>query len=236
MSSKNNSVTIPGAILLAGIIIAIAIIIAFAGNKNSASNPKTASQNNTVTIAQAAKEVGLSARNIEACVENNDHSDDVAADEENAAAVGAQGTPFTVVVGPDGQTFPVSGALPQEAWEFLIDTMIGDEEPLPEVEQDLSKNVRPIDETDHIFGDPNAPVILIEYSDIDCPFCKRLHPVLETIVENRPDDVAWAYRHLPLTNLHPEARKKAEAVECVAAQSDNETTWEFLNLLINGSE
>ncbi len=77
---------------------------------------------------------------------------------------------------------------------------------------------RPVDETDHITGAADAKVTIIEYSDTECPFCKRFHPTMQRIVEEYPDDVRWVYRHFPLEALHSQALKEAEALECAGEQ------------------
>jgi protein-disulfide isomerase len=231
---NTSSLNTPSAIIVAGIVIAIAIIIAFAGNGKT-NQPITQNTDGRPTIGEAAKAVGLRANQVEACVENDEQLAVVEKHLADATDIGATGTPNAVIIGPDGQTFPVSGALPREAWEFIIDIMLGQsDESLPELEDDLSGNVDPVTNADHLRGNPEAPVIIVEYSDIDCPFCQRVHPILASIVEDRPDDVAWVYRHFPIPSLHPDAPAKAEAAECVAAQTDNETFWEYLDLLIEG--
>lgn len=70
---------------------------------------------------------------------------------------------------------------------------------------------------------------IIEYSDIDCPFCKRFHPTMQQVLTNYDGQVRWAYKHLPLTSLHPNARVKALASECAADQGK---FWEYLDALI----
>lgn len=95
--------------------------------------------------------------------------------------------------------------------------------------------VQPINEDDHIRGNPNAPIVLIEYSDYECPFCKRFHETMNRIIgEYGPDGkVAWVYRHLPLESLHPNAPMIAEASECVAEQVGNEGFWTFTDLVFS---
>jgi protein-disulfide isomerase len=77
--------------------------------------------------------------------------------------------------------------------------------------------VRPVGEDDHVRGDPDAPVTVIEYSDFECPFCGEFHPTLQRLVAES-DDVRWVYRHFPLPSLHPNAEMAAEASECAAEQ------------------
>lgn len=79
--------------------------------------------------------------------------------------------------------------------------------------------VKPVDEkTDHIRGNKNAKVTLIEYSDFECPFCLRHLDTINQILAQYPNDVRLIYRHYPLTSIHPEAQKAAEASECAGAQ------------------
>ncbi|MCH7492054.1 DsbA family protein [Patescibacteria group bacterium] len=70
---------------------------------------------------------------------------------------------------------------------------------------------------DHIRGDKNAPITLVEYSDFECPFCTRHQPTLDQILEEYDGQVKLVYRHYPLS-FHPEAQKAAEASECAGDQ------------------
>lgn len=87
---------------------------------------------------------------------------------------------------------------------------------------------------DHIRGDANAPVKIVEYSDTECPFCKRFHPTLLQIMDEYGKDgkVAWIYRHFPLDQLHSKARKEAEATECAAELGGNDKFWAYLDRLM----
>lgn len=67
-------------------------------------------------------------------------------------------------------------------------------------------------------GNPNAPVRIVEFSDFQCPFCAKTHPVVEAVRRRHPGRVAVLYRHFPLDALHPYARQAAQASECAAAQ------------------
>ncbi|MDH3282605.1 MAG: DsbA family protein, partial [Gammaproteobacteria bacterium] len=71
--------------------------------------------------------------------------------------------------------------------------------------------VRPVSAgRDHIRGNPSAPVTLIEYSDFECPFCKKFHATAKKVLDESRGQVKWVYRHFPLDQLHPgKARKEA---------------------------
>jgi protein-disulfide isomerase len=89
--------------------------------------------------------------------------------------------------------------------------------------------LRPVSKSrDHIRGDPAAPVALIEYSDFECPFCKRFHSTAKRMVDESKGQVKWIYRQFPLDELHPgKARKEAVASECAAEIGGNGAFWKF---------
>lgn len=89
----------------------------------------------------------------------------------------------------------------------------------------LKIEFRPVDPSrDHIRGDVNAPITLIEYSDLECPFCKIFHASLQQVLQEYPGKVRWVYRHFPLAQLHPKAAKEAEASECAG-----DKFWDFVD-------
>lgn len=92
-------------------------------------------------------------------------------------------------------------------------------------------SIPPVTARDHVFGSPNAPVVLIEYSDFQCPFCARIHPDLKRIVEESNGEVAWVYRHYPLESIHPQAKPAAVAAECIAKQKGSEAFWKFADAI-----
>jgi protein-disulfide isomerase len=90
----------------------------------------------------------------------------------------------------------------------------------------------PVTAADHIRGDISAPVKIVEYSDLECPFCKRFHTTLQEIMKSSygtENKVAWVFREFPLAQLHPKAVKEAEAAECVAELGGNEAYWKFID-------
>ncbi len=84
---------------------------------------------------------------------------------------------------------------------------------------------------DHILGNPDAEIFIVEYTDFDCPFCKQYHATMKQIIaEYGPSGkVAWVMRNFPLAQLHPNAPKLAEAAECVADLGGNDAYWKFLD-------
>lgn len=96
-----------------------------------------------------------------------------------------------------------------------------------------AKNVAKVTAKDHIVGNPDAAVKIIEFSDTECPFCKRLHETLNQVMDEYGKDgkVAWVYRHFPLTSLHSKAQAEAEATECAAELGGNAKFWAYINRL-----
>ena len=92
--------------------------------------------------------------------------------------------------------------------------------------------VKEVGSSDHIKGAKNAKVTLIEYSDFECPFCKRLAPSLMQALQDFPNDVRIVYRHFPLRSLHPNAQKAGEASECAAKIGGNDKFWAMHDKLI----
>lgn len=91
--------------------------------------------------------------------------------------------------------------------------------------------VRPVSEADHIIGNPGAPIIVIEYADIDSNFAEDFQATMQQLMsEYAPaGQVAWVYRHLPLTDQHPDSRRHAEAAECIASIGGPDMFWRFID-------
>ncbi len=103
----------------------------------------------------------------------------------------------------------------------------------PGVAQEENKEIKlePVTEKDHIRGNINAPIKIVEFSDIECPFCKRFHETMKQVSAEYGDKVAWVYRHSPLVQLHPKAFNQAHATECVAELGGEEKFWQYLDML-----
>lgn len=80
----------------------------------------------------------------------------------------------------------------------------------------------------HLYGNENARFTLIEYSDLECPFCKKFHSVLKKVIDSSLGLVNWQWKHLPLPIHNPMAAIEAEAAECVASIAGNRAFWVYL--------
>lgn len=85
----------------------------------------------------------------------------------------------------------------------------------------------PVSGDDHIRGPQNAPVTIVTYTDLECPFCKQFHFTMEQVKKEYGDEVAWVYRHFPLAQLHAKAQNEAHATECAAEQGGNDAFWNY---------
>ena len=94
---------------------------------------------------------------------------------------------------------------------------------------DLSDDVDP--ERDHIRGDADGPVTLVEYADFECPYCGRAEPTIrELLAMHSGDGLRYVFRHLPLSDVHPHAQLAAEASEAAHAQG---AFWEMHDTLMD---
>lgn len=95
-----------------------------------------------------------------------------------------------------------------------------------EVIIDLAAPVDP--KRDHLRGPRNAPVTVVEYGDFECPYCGKAEPAIRELLTGS-GEIRYAWRHLPLTDVHPHAQLAAEAAEAAAQQG---AFWEMHDLLM----
>src|SRR3954467_13007109 len=89
------------------------------------------------------------------------------------------------------------------------------------------------DHRDHIRGNPQGEVTLIEYGDFQCPHCGRAHPIITQLLERMGDDIRFVFRHFPLTQMHPDAQLAAGSAESAATQGK---FWEMHDALYENQE
>lgn len=90
-----------------------------------------------------------------------------------------------------------------------------------------------INENDYVFGKKDSDVIVIEYSDTECPYCISLHPTIEQIQSVYKDKIAYVYRHFPLTQIHPGAFDEARAISCAGNVGGDQAYYNFMEALFD---
>jgi Na+/H+ antiporter NhaA len=93
---------------------------------------------------------------------------------------------------------------------------------------DLSDDVDA--DRDHVRGPEDAPVTLLEYGDYECPYCGQAEEAIRAVLVEFGDDLRYAWRHLPLNDVHEHAQLAAEAAEAAAAQG---AFWPMHDLLLS---
>lgn len=88
-------------------------------------------------------------------------------------------------------------------------------------------DLEPVGEDDHVRGNADAEVLIVTYSDIECPYCGRFHETMSQLMDEYGDEVRWVFRHFPLS-FHPNAVPAANAVECAGEQGKS---WEYMDEL-----
>jgi len=72
----------------------------------------------------------------------------------------------------------------------------------------------------------SGEIVITEYSDLQCPFCLEAHPIIKSIIDEYEGKVRWEWKHFPLTGIHDNAFKAAEASECA---NDQGMFWEYVD-------
>ncbi len=165
------------------------------------------------------------------CVQDGTKKQVVEADSQQGASFGVAGTPNFFVNGR-----LLGGAFPFELFKEIIDKELagqGSTDPkvysaaLQAATSSGAFDTKPqnIDLGNAaVRGDANAPVTLVEFSDFQCPFCLKSLPTVNQIMSQYQGKVKLVYKHFPLDQIHPNARRAAEWSECVRDQGK---FWEF---------
>lgn len=96
--------------------------------------------------------------------------------------------------------------------------------------QPVAGKIKPVTSSDHIRGNVNAKVSVVVYSDFECPFCQKFHPIAQEMLKTYGDKIRLVYRHYPLP-FHQNAQKEAEASECIAELGGNDAFWKYTDTI-----
>lgn len=225
------SIIIAGLLIAGGIVLSKTLPQGTPGQGAGQPESQTEAQVRAELI-KTAKSLSLNSKALGVCLDNKIKESVVADAMELANKSGVQGTPTFVIIKRtygagdnilSEKQIPVVGA--RDKATFIAATERGI---APDGQSPLTGEKIVLTETDHYRGPARAEVIIVEYSDIDCPFCKRAKPTIEEILTENPE-YAYVYRHSPLVQLHPLAAYKAQATECILESDGPEGFWKFLN-------
>ncbi len=122
------------------------------------------------------------------------------------------------------------GRSPASVPETVVQVV--EEAPAAQAEQENEVRRYPVPEDDDpVFGPDDAPITIIEFSDYQCPYCRKWHvEVLPRLLEAYPDQIRLVYRDFPLTNIHENATPAAAAANCAGEQDQY---WAFNEALFS---
>jgi len=211
-------------------------------NSGSGSGPTgsaLAQQESAISVPNLkkyAKELGLNTGKFNKCLDSGEKKTLVDNDVKYGASVGVQGTPGFFI---NGQF--LAGAFPFQFFKEIIDKQIAGttSNDCTAYSVDLQKycsdpqnkafdpTAKEIDTTKGIpTGAKNGKVTIVEFSDFECPFCIRAFPTIEQVLKEYKNDVTLYFKQFPLTQIHQNAEKAAEASLCAGDQGK---FWEWHN-------
>lgn len=215
-NNKQQKITTPLAIIVAGALIMMGILLTNNGGK--AIEEKTLSE-----------QVGVNKEKFTQCMEDTNLEDlyNTTTASANLAMknipANERGTPYSVIIGKNGIKTEIRGAYPKEQIQKLIDEVNSGT-----VTNPYTGEIKGYEEGDHMIGNPDAPILIIEYSDLECPYCKKFGETMKEIISTSNGNVAWIYRHWV---VHQTALPKASASECVAQLKGNDAFWKYIDLV-----
>ncbi len=214
---NTDKLNIPAAIIVAGLIIAIAV---YAGGMSKPANTESKS---------IAEKIGLNESKLRACAEADTYKEKVTAGSESGdramsvLPADQRGTPYNVIMNvKTGVKVKLAGAYPYDSFKAAVDDLIAN------TATDQKIDLDPITAADHYYGNKDAQVVIVEYADLECPYCAVVHPTIQQILKEYDGKVAWVFRHFPL-NIHPNAHIKAVAAECAYAQGGDEAFFKYVD-------
>ncbi len=185
-----------------------------------------------------AKQIGLDVNKMDSCVNSGSKEADITAQETEGQGLGVQGTPGFFING-----MFVGGAFPYDAFKEIIDKVLAGTatSDIKSYSQTLQQAAaqqafNPVPKQVSIGNAPtqgpsNAKVVIVEYSDFQCPFCEQAYQTFKQIEQNYSGKYLLAYKQYPLRQIHPNAEKAAEVAACA---EDQGKFWQMHDALFGG--
>lgn len=210
------------------------IIFAQSSNKNTPIAKTTnitppLDKQTSQSIDEVVASLDIDQNEFQKCVDEKRFVQTVQNNVDSGTRAGVTGTPHSFVL-IDDAIYEIPGAYSEEGMrEFFDDLLAGNDPRATDVR--ATTELDPVTDDDWIRGEEDARITVIEYSDIDCPFCKKYHTATNNIMADYADTVRWVFRHMPIDGLHPNARQKAEAAECVGDIGGGVKFWKYMDTM-----
>jgi protein-disulfide isomerase len=177
-----------------------------------------------------AAQLELDQAAFDACLDGGQQAAQVQANQDEGLAMGVNGTPVFFIAG-----YPFSGARPIQFFDQVI-TLAESGQLRDAIAEAIARTQVTVGDAP-VKGDPDAPVTIVEYSDYQCSYCSRY--VLETqprLLANYVETgkVRYAFKDFPLTSIHPQAVKAAEAARCAGEIGGDDAYWQMHDRLFAG--
>ncbi len=247
LRKAESNLAVPIAIVVAGILVAGAV---FYTNQNKASTTANVEQTQDnykyQKYVNVAKDIGLDADKFKACMDKFDTAE-IKKDLADAQKYGASGTPtFFIGLKKDNgevEAIKLVGAQPFDRFKPVIDALVDTKdinkaiEALPD-DMKVDQSGKPVDiktvtvsiDDDAIKGNKDSDVYVVEFSDFECPFCKRYSTTTYKQITDeyvKAGKIAYVFRDLPLSFHDPIATEEAVAANCAKAQGGDEAYYAY---------
>ncbi len=255
--SQNETVTIdiqpfmlPAAILLSAVILSISLLVGLNAIASSISKGGTGvvagtgdtTATTTATYESLISQIGVDAGQFNSCFEAKEFSEEVKKDLADGQAAGISGTPGFIVGKRNGdkvEGYAISGALPSDVFigilrgirnndQSAIDAAIG-----TDYKDYVTAGASASVDDDAVKGNLDSGYGIIEFSDLECPFCQRHHmteypKIISEVVDK--GEGFYVFRDFPLSFHDPVASEAANAAQCVNKIAGSDAYFAFLDL------
>ena len=171
-NTKKQAITIPTAIIAAGFLIMVGLLLTGGINSGVSNKDKTLSEQ--VGVKKTAFAACMEKTDLQALKTTTDASAELAM---KGLPLEQRGTPYSVIVGKNGVKTEIRGAYPKEEVQKLIAEVNSGKVTTP-----YTGEIPGYEEGDHIIGSPDAQIVIIEYADLECPYCKKFGKIMKEIV------------------------------------------------------